>query len=115
MKKLKELSKAIDRLHDLYVINQDVMEADDAKDLLSTIESLQAMYLAEYKKQIEEFVDYMRMDFPEEDYDKHFTKWTETPYIITHGDKTVIVDNYADVYDALYTLLKDHLKDIGWE
>lgn len=113
MKELKELSKAIDRLYGLYAVNHEVMEEDDVKDLLGTIDSLRAMHLAKYKKQVKEFVDYLRNDFPDAGDNAAWSKFVETPYVITHGDKTVIVENYADVYDGLFTLLKDHLEDLG--
>lgn len=109
MSNLKELLKAIDRLQDMYDCNHEVMDADDQGDLLSTIEGLKTMYHNTYKKQVIQFIEYLHST---PDGDNEWKQWSEQPYTITHGNKSVVIDNYADVYDGLLTLLEDHLKDL---
>lgn len=109
MNEMKELLKAIERLQTLYDINNEVMDADDQGDLLSNIEGLKEIYHNTYKRQISQFIEYLH-NTPEGD--TEWRQWTEQPYTITHGSKSVVIDNYADVYDGLLTLLKDHLSDL---
>lgn len=109
MDELKQLLKAIERLQAMYDCNHEVMDADDCGDLLNTIEGLKKMYHKNYKKQITQFIEYLHYNTDDED---EWRQWTEQPYIITHGSKSVVIDNYADFYDGLLNLLKDHLSDL---
>lgn len=113
MNEMKELLKAIERLQTLYDINHEVMDADDCGDLLSNIQGLKEMYHKVYKKQLIQFIEYLEGSlFETQDDETAWQKWTEQPYTITHGSKSVVIDNYADFYDGLLNLLKEHHKDL---
>lgn len=114
MNELKELLKAIERLQTLYDIIHEYMDADDLGDLLSNIEGLKKMYHKAYKEQLTQFIQYLDNTWMDKMDDAAvWQKWTETPYIISHDGKSVIIDNYADFYDGLLVLLRDHLSDLA--
>lgn len=108
MNELKELSKAVNRLQAYYDCNHEFMDADDVGDLLTNIENLKIMYHNMYVKQIDRFVDYLENALDVES----DPSWLAEPYVITQGSKSVTIDNYADFYDGLVHLLKEHRQDI---
>ena len=112
MSKLNELRlllKAVDRLQGVALCNSEVMDDEDLSDLKAVIGGLQSMYHKSYKEQLTDFIGYLNTT-PEGD--DEWKEWTEQPYVITHGMKTVVVDNYADVYQSICELLEEHLKDL---
>lgn len=112
MSKLNELRlllKAVDRLQGVVLCNGEVMDDEDLNDLKAVIGGLQTMYHKAYKEQLTDFISYMN-NTPADD--KEWQKWTEQPYVISHGLQTVVIDNYADVYQAICDMLEDHLKDL---
>lgn len=116
MKKQSEvLESAIYRLKGLAEINREVMDADDYGELQTTIKELVKMKLqasaTEYRHQIESFVDYLKDGCCTADGDEHHD-WCQTPYIISHGEKQVMVENGSEVYEGFLKLLSDHLEDI---
>lgn len=116
MKKQSEiLQSAIDRLKGLAEVNGEYMDADDYGELLVTVKELTNMKLqasaTEYRNQIESFVKYLNDGCASADGDE-WDKWSQTPYIISHGDKQVTLDNMAEVYEGILKLLSDHLEEI---
>lgn len=113
MNEQRTLLKAIERLQAMYDCNHEVMDLDDCEDLLNTISSLKDLYHSNYKKQVSQFIKYLEEPINNIRLkDDFWKKWTEQPYTITHGSMTVVIGNYADFYDGLLNLLKDHLNDL---
>ena len=116
MKQSVVLENAINRLMGLAEVNREFMDADDYGELQTTIKELVKMRHekahSEYRSQIKSFVDYLRDGVTAADGDE-WTDWCQTPYIITHGDKKVTVDNGPETYEGIISLLEDHLEDIG--
>lgn len=118
MKKQRQsvtLDKAIKRLEGLKEVNHEFMDADDLGDLETTIEELNKIkdraIFHEYKKQIKSFLDYMA-DSIDTGNTARFEEYTQTPFLITHGNKKVTVDCCAEVHEHIEGLLKAHLSEI---
>jgi uncharacterized protein YaaR (DUF327 family) len=111
------LQAALDRLEGYAEVNREYMDADDYGDLQATIKELHHMkneaMVIEYKSQVKQFIDYLEGSlFDTQDDEDAWQKWTSMPYTITHGDKSVVIDNFAEVYDRLLHLLKEHYNDL---
>lgn len=118
MKKQRQsvtLDKAIKRLEGLKEVNHEFMDADDLGDLESTIEELNKMkdraIFHDYKKQIKNFLAYMD-DCVDASKEEQFEEYTQTPFVITHGNKKVTIDCGAEVHEHIQLLLKEHLSEI---
>lgn len=114
MNKLETLERAIQRLRDYELVNSEVMDAEDLGELQVTIKELVKMKLEEdvkaYRKQVIDFKNYLN-DMPEYNSDK-WDEWCATPYVITHGEKSVMIENGATMYESIVQLLDDHLEEI---
>lgn len=109
------LDAAINRLRGLAEVNHEVMDADDYSELQATISDLVKMkheaLAMEYRHQIESFVVYLQNSVTVTDGDE-WNEWCQTPYIISHGDRKVTIDNGSEVYEGLIELLTTHLNEI---
>lgn len=110
MNDLKTIESAIQRLETMLDINKDYMDADDQGNLQVTIDDLKHMARKikynNYIDQVKQFVDYMQTTLTDEDEQE---EWLNTPYVITQGNHSVTIDNDADFYEGLLSLLKEHL------
>lgn len=114
MDKLKTIESSIRRLEAMYECNHEVMDADDIGDLQTTIDDLKRMRLEynreKYVEQLWQFKEYID-NSAASDNEREFKAWTEKPFIISHGDHTVTVENGAEVYNHLTDMLQDEIDD----
>jgi hypothetical protein len=109
MDSLRTIDESIKRLEAMYECNHEVMDADDVGALLTTIDELNDLACIysqkRYVKQLKQFVNYI------EDCEQDLTTFVETPFIISHGDTKVIIDNHSDVRDSLIDMLLTEIHD----
>lgn len=114
MNNLETIRSAMQRLEGLKEVNYEVMDVDDLGDLQTTIDNLYRMLLEyrqkDYVEQLLKFKTYLDESAANNN-EEEFTAWTEIPFVITHGDRTVTIDNGAEVHNHLVDMIQDELND----
>lgn len=109
MNEIKLLTAAVDFLKDTYTVDHEYMETPDSKLLQDTINGLEKLIAVSYVESIRTFKNYLNdsMDYVNNNGagSKEWIDWVSTPFEIKHGNMSVLIDNNADVFDSIVSLL----------